>query len=56
MAQDTVDRAVEVGGLTDEKACQTDGFILEGGDGWYPTLFIRLIQDYGFDLEVHVNL
>jgi len=56
MAQDTVDRAVEVGGLTDEKGCQTDGFILEGGDGWYPTLFIRLIQDYGFDREVHVNL
>ena len=52
MAMECVDRAVEVGGLADEKGCQTDGFLLEGGDGWYPTLFIRLIQDYGLDVEV----
>ena len=38
--------------MKDERGCQTDGFMLEGGDGWYPTLFIRLIQDYGFDIDV----
>ena len=34
------------------KGCQTDGYMLEGGEGWYPTLFIRLVQDYGLDIEV----
>ena len=38
--------------LHDEKGCQTDGFFLDGGEGWSPTLFIRLIQDYGFDIDV----
>ena len=53
MAKDTVDRAVEeVVGLEDSKGCQTDGYLLEGGEGWYPTLFIRLIQDYGLDFDV----
>lgn len=56
MAMECVDRAVEVGGLADEKGCQTNGFLLEGGDGWYPTLFIRLIQDYGLDVEVAQHL
>ena len=52
MARDTVNTAVEVGGLNDPRGCQTDGFILDGGEGWQPTLFIRLVQDYGVDVEV----
>ena len=52
MSQDTVDKIVEVGGFSEVKECQTDGYMLEGGDGWYPTLFIRLVQDYGLDIEV----
>ncbi len=54
MARDTVDKAVEVGGLNDPRGCQTDGLILDGGEGWYSTLFIRLVQDYGLEVEVHV--
>ena len=54
MASDTMDKVVEVGEFTEAKECQTDGFILEGGDGWYNTLFIRLIQDYGLDTSVRV--
>ncbi len=54
MARDTVDRAVEVGGLNDPRGCQTDGFKLDGGEGWYPTLFIRLVQDYGLEVEVRL--
>ena len=42
----------QVAGLTDDKGCLTDGFYLDGGEGWSPTLFIRLIQDYGFDIDV----
>ncbi len=52
MAEELVDRAVAVGGLDDSKGCQTNGYTLEGGDGWYPTSFIRLVQDYGVDVEV----
>ena len=52
MARDTVNRVVEVGGLNDPLGCQTDGYILMGGDGWQPTLFIRLVQDYGVDVDV----
>ena len=52
MAKDTVDRLVEVGGFEDPKGCMTDGFMLDGGEGWNPTSFIRLIQDYGIDVEV----
>ena len=47
-----MNRAVQVGGLAMKEGVEhrtTDGFILEGGDGWHPTSFIRLIQDYGLD-------
>ena len=46
---------MQVAGLTDEKGCMTDGFFLVGGEGWSPTLFIRLIQDYGFDIDVRTS-
>ncbi len=52
MAQDTVDRLVEVAGLQDEVGCRTNGFVLDGGEGWHPTSFIRLIQDHGIEVEV----
>ena len=47
-----MDKVIEVTELEDGKGCQTDGYMLEGGDGWYPTLFIRLVQDYGLDIDV----
>ena len=47
-----MDKAVEVGGLEDTRGCQTDGFMLEGSEGWFPTYFIRLVQDYGVDVDV----
>ena len=47
-----MDKAVEVGGLEDTRGCKTEGFILEGSDGWFPTYFIRLVQDYGVDVNV----
>ena len=52
MAQDTVDKLVEVAGLQDEGGCRTDGFILDGGKGWHPTSFIRLVQDHGIEVPV----
>ena len=47
-----MDKTVEVGGLEDTRGCQTDGFMLEGSDGWFPTYFIRLVQDYEVDVDV----
>ncbi len=52
MAEELVNKAVTVGGLTDTRGCVTDGYTLEGGDGWFPTAFIRLVQDYGIDVDV----
>ena len=52
MAQETVDRIIEVGSLDHATKCSTDGLLLVGGDNYYPTLFISLIQDYGLDEEV----
>ena len=55
MARDTVDKAVQVGALNDPRGCQTDGFLLIGGEAWHPTLFIRLVQDYGLEVEVSIS-
>ena len=52
MAEETVDRLVEVAGFKDDLGCQTNGFMLDGSDGWHPTHFIRLVQDHGIDVEV----
>lgn len=56
MAQETVDTIVRVGGFEQAKECQTNGLKLVGGDKYYPTLFISLIQDYGLDEEVCVTV
>lgn len=53
MAQDTMDAAVRVGNLDHASSSRTDGLLLVGGDNYYPTLFITLIQDYGLDEEVY---
>lgn len=51
MASDTVDAAIKACNLSAGE-CQTNGLMLEGGDGWTPTFFIRLVQDYGLEPEV----
>lgn len=52
MAEETVDKAVEVCSLKPPKPCQTKGLLLDGAHGWTPTLFIRLVQDFGLESEV----
>ena len=57
MASDTVDEAVKCCRLKPEfKNCQTDGLILEGGEGYTPNLYIKLVQDYGIDIEIARHL
>ncbi|CAL4130538.1 unnamed protein product, partial [Meganyctiphanes norvegica] len=38
------------------KESQTDGLVLEGGHTWTPTMFIRLVQDFGLESEVAKHL
>lgn len=51
MARDTIDAAVREHSLQ-AGSCQTKGLQLEGAKDWTPTLYIRLVQDYGLESEV----
>lgn len=51
MAEETLDAAIKSHDLSAE-TCKTVGLMLEGGKGWTPTLYIRLVQDYGLENEV----
>lgn len=35
---------------------QTDGLMIEGAHGWTPTMYIRLVQDFGLECEVAQHL
>ncbi|XP_076459057.1 glycerol-3-phosphate dehydrogenase, mitochondrial-like isoform X2 [Babylonia areolata] len=56
MAQETVDRAVSEFGLKQTSGCCTEGLLLDGAHGWSPTLFIRLVQDFGVENQVAQHL
>ena len=56
MAEETVDKAIEVCDLQPASGCITKGLPLDGARNWTPTMFIRLIQDYGLDAEVAQHL
>lgn len=57
MAEETVDKAVKVCGLKPVCECRTKGLLLDGAHGWTPTLFIRLVQDFGLEKDVsHVRV
>ncbi len=53
MAEETVDRCIETANLKPTNGCVTKGLILNGGEKWTPTSYIRLVQDYGLDTEVN---
>ncbi|XP_077296274.1 glycerophosphate oxidase 1 isoform X1 [Arctopsyche grandis] len=57
MASEAIDATVQAGNLTPlHKECQTDGFLIEGAHGWTPTMYIRLVQDFGLECEVAQHL
>jgi len=56
MAEETVDKCIKVCKLKAGKSV-TKGLLLEGAHNWTPTMFIRLIQDFGLDVKVtHILL
>ncbi|KAK0181922.1 hypothetical protein PV327_000103 [Microctonus hyperodae] len=56
MAQEAVDAAIDACNLEPKCGCQTDGMKLEGAHGWSPTMYIRLVQDFGLECEVAQHL
>lgn len=56
MAQETVDRAIEVFNLKPKSGCVTETTMLLGSEGYSNTMFIRLIQEFGMDTEVAMHL
>ncbi|CAB0038359.1 unnamed protein product [Trichogramma brassicae] len=56
MAEETIDAAIKACDLQPERGCQTDGLLLEGAHGFGPTMYIRLVQDFGLECEVAQHL
>lgn len=56
MAVDTMEAAIKACGLKPARECQTDGLFLEGGEGYSPNDFIRLVQDFGLEVEIAKHL
>uniref|UniRef100_A0A915HW62 glycerol-3-phosphate dehydrogenase n=1 Tax=Romanomermis culicivorax TaxID=13658 RepID=A0A915HW62_ROMCU len=56
MAEETVDEAVKVCGLETKGPCVTAGLFLEGGHEYNDLLYMRLVQDYGLDVDVAIHL
>lgn len=52
MAEETVDRTIKVCGLQPVNGCVTPGLLLEGGHDYDPLLYIKLVQDYGLEVDV----
>ncbi|EPY75905.1 glycerol-3-phosphate dehydrogenase, mitochondrial precursor [Camelus ferus] len=55
MAEDTINAAVKTHDLKAGPS-RTVGLFLQGGKDWSPTLYIRLVQDYGLESEVAQHL
>ncbi|NWQ65896.1 GPDM protein, partial [Neopipo cinnamomea] len=55
MARDTIDAAIQEHKLK-AGSSKTMGLLLEGAQDWSPTLYIRLVQDYGLESEVAQHL
>ncbi|XP_067007587.2 glycerol-3-phosphate dehydrogenase, mitochondrial [Anabrus simplex] len=57
MAEHTIDAAIEACDLKPvHKKCQTEGLLIEGAHGWTPTMYIRLVQDFGLERETAQHL
>ncbi|KAJ3217230.1 mitochondrial glycerol-3-phosphate dehydrogenase [Dinochytrium kinnereticum] len=56
MAQETVDRAVEVFDLRPTGPCVTEHTLLIGSHNWSTNMFIKLVQSFGMETEVAQHL
>ncbi|KAG5889079.1 hypothetical protein JTB14_004923 [Gonioctena quinquepunctata] len=57
MASETIDAAIKACNLQPRHSqSQTDGMVLVGATDWTPTMYIRLVQDFGLECEVAQHL
>ncbi|KAI5705537.1 hypothetical protein M8J76_006340 [Diaphorina citri] len=58
MASESIDALIEAVPELKPKYrdCQTDGLLIEGAHGWTPTMYIRLVQDFGLECETAQHL
>jgi glycerol-3-phosphate dehydrogenase len=56
MAEHTLDAAIKACNLKAERPCVTEQIQIEGAHGWTPTFYIRLVQDFGLEMEVAQHL
>ncbi|XP_070500789.1 glycerol-3-phosphate dehydrogenase, mitochondrial isoform X2 [Chironomus tepperi] len=56
MAEHTMDAAIKACDLKPHRPCVTDKIQIEGSHGWTPTMYIRLVQDFGLETEVAQHL
>ncbi|KAI8036241.1 glycerol-3-phosphate dehydrogenase, mitochondrial [Drosophila gunungcola] len=57
MAEHTIDAAIKACNLKPERAEAVTSYLkIEGGQGWTPTMYIRLVQDFGLECEVAQHL
>ncbi|KAJ2862878.1 mitochondrial glycerol-3-phosphate dehydrogenase [Coemansia erecta] len=56
MAKETIDKAIDTFTLSPSRDCQTESVRLIGSHAWSDTMFIKLVQNFGVDLEVAKHL
>lgn len=57
MAADTIDTAVRACNLKPtHTTSQTEQLLLEGSHGWSPTMYIRLVQDFGLEPDAAIHM
>ncbi|WFD01155.1 glycerol-3-phosphate dehydrogenase [Malassezia yamatoensis] len=56
MAEQTIDRAVEEYKLKPLRKCVTTQVRLLGSHDWTPTMYVRLLQEFGLELDVAKHL
>ncbi|XP_011193203.1 glycerol-3-phosphate dehydrogenase, mitochondrial [Zeugodacus cucurbitae] len=57
MAEHTIDAAIKACSLKPERPEAVTSYLkIEGGQGWTPTMYIRLVQDFGLECEVAQHL
>ena len=56
MAEETIDKAIEAFGLKPERKCPTANLLLVGSHGFTETMYLKLIQQYGLEVDVAQHL
>ncbi|KNC96376.1 glycerol-3-phosphate dehydrogenase [Spizellomyces punctatus DAOM BR117] len=56
MAQETIDKAIQVFDLKPTGPCVTEHVLLVGSHNWSKNMFIKLVQHFGLDTEVAQHL